>query len=211
MGGGAAASALKPSSPATNAGRREPSQPTWWPGGRLQKDNCHPWESNDRASSTMRKRIPPLMSWARSPLARSRAHAATCLSSRRCCMPPLCLFELPPNRRVGDAGGGTSGVARGRSPAPCCHRTGVSHRSPEDAKQREPDSGGEQHTWKNTVPARPDTCSIFLCRPFRGPHHPPLRLPQEVPTGGGLVCLYFMCFWTEKKKAFNLMTVVRPI
>ena len=32
----------------------------------------------------------------------------------------------------------------------------------------------KQHTWKNTVLARPDTCIIFLVAPSRGPHITPL-------------------------------------
>src|SRR4029434_8361247 len=39
----------------------------------------------------------------------------------------------------------------------------------------------KQHTLKNTVMARPDTCIIFLGRTFSGHHHDYLMLKQELP------------------------------
>ena len=55
------------------------------------------------------------------------------------------------------------------------------HRSTEDAKQREHDSGKKQHTLKNTVMALPDKCIVFLGRTFSGHNHDYSMLKTEFP------------------------------
>jgi hypothetical protein len=58
----------------------------------------------------------------------------------------------------------------------------ASHRSQEDAKQREHDSGKKkQHTLKNTVMSLPDTLIVFLGRTLSGHHHDYTMLQQEFP------------------------------
>ena len=57
----------------------------------------------------------------------------------------------------------------------------ASHRSTDETKQREHDSGKKQHTLKNTVMSLPDKCIVLLGRTLSGHHHDDSRLQQEFP------------------------------
>ena len=55
------------------------------------------------------------------------------------------------------------------------------HRSTDDAKQREHDSGKKQQTLKHTVMSLPDKFLVFLGRTLSGHHHDYRMLKQEFP------------------------------
>ena len=139
------------------------------------KGNCQPWWRDYSLSSTTIKRIPPLMSWARSLRWRGRKPTKTCISSRRFCMTPFGASRADAVSRVGDAGrikAALQGVDRLLIDATerACHRCKMIRTIswfPEEKKQ---------HTLKNTVMARPDKFIIFLGRTFSGHNH---RLPVE--------------------------------
>ncbi len=55
------------------------------------------------------------------------------------------------------------------------------HRSQDETKQHEHDSGKKQQTLKNTVMSLPDKFMVFLGRTLRGHHHDYRMLKQEFP------------------------------
>ena len=57
----------------------------------------------------------------------------------------------------------------------------ASHRSTDDAKQREHSSGKKQHALKNTVRSLPDKLIVFLGRTLSSHHHDYSMLKQEFP------------------------------
>lgn len=57
----------------------------------------------------------------------------------------------------------------------------ASHRSQDDAKQREHDSGKKRPMVKNTVMSLPERLSVFLGRTCGGRHHDSSMLQQEFP------------------------------
>jgi hypothetical protein len=57
----------------------------------------------------------------------------------------------------------------------------ASHRSADEAKQREHDRGKKRQTLKQTVMSLPNTCIVFLGRTLSGHHHDDIMLQHEFP------------------------------